>query len=113
MHSSFFLAAAIAAAVTTVNAAAVCARNVTDTTANLTVAMIRSAPPNWPMPLLTYNWTGVQLNISETVDEGINLIQEAADAGAGLVTFPELWFPGYVEYSAFSHQFLIFEKSLK
>lgn len=73
---------------------AVVSNSSADSTANLTVAMVRSAPPNWPMPLLTYNWTGVKLNISETVDAGIGLIHKAAEEGAGMITFPELWFPG-------------------
>lgn len=75
-------------------AAAIFNSSVSPANANLTVALVRSAPPNWPMPLLTYDWTGAELNISETVDEGIRLIKVAAHEGAGMVTFPELWFPG-------------------
>lgn len=61
---------------------------------NLTVAMVRSPPPNWPLPILNANWTGMVLNISQTVEEGIELIDQAAEKGANLITFPELWFPG-------------------
>ena len=66
---------------------------------NVTVAMVRAAPPNWPMPIFNFNWTGVELNISETVDKGIMYIKDAASQGADIVTFPELWFPGYVSIS--------------
>lgn len=66
----------------------------TATSNNLTVAMIRAAPPNWPLPLLNKDWTGITLNISETVDYGIELMHEAAASGANIVSFPELWFPG-------------------
>lgn len=61
---------------------------------NFTVAMVRSAPSNWPMPLMNMDWSGTVLNISETVDYGIELIRKAADEGADMITFPELWFPG-------------------
>lgn len=64
-------------------------------TSNLTVAMVRIPPPNWPLPLLNKDWTGIKLNISETVDHGISLMKEAAAEGANMVLFPELWFPGY------------------
>lgn len=36
--------------------------------------------------------TGINLNISETVDAAVTLIKEAADGGADVVTVPELWF---------------------
>ncbi|KAG9605600.1 hypothetical protein KCU77_g3598, partial [Aureobasidium melanogenum] len=52
------------------------------------------------MPLTTYNWTGVQLNISQTVDYSIEVVQKAADEGAGLISFPELWFPGFPKGNA-------------
>jgi nitrilase len=61
---------------------------------NFTVAMVRQPPPNWPMPILNMDWTGVVMNISEAVDDGIRLMHKAAEGGANLVTFPELWFPG-------------------
>ena len=61
---------------------------------NLTVALLRAAPPNWPLPILNRNWTGVKLNISETVDAGIDYIHHAAGQGADVISFPELWFPG-------------------
>lgn len=61
---------------------------------NFTVAMVRSAPPNWPTPLLNMDWTGITMNISQTVDYGIELVQKAAQEGADMITFPELWFPG-------------------
>lgn len=64
------------------------------TSNNLTVAMIRAAPPNWPLPILNKDWTGITLNISETVDYGIELMHDAAASGAHIVSFPELWFPG-------------------
>jgi predicted amidohydrolase len=42
------------------------------------------------------DWTGIKLNLSETVDSGISLMKQAAAEGADMVLFPELWFPGYV-----------------
>lgn len=62
---------------------------------NLTLAAVRRSPANWPMPMMNKNWTGVTLDINATVDLGVSLIQEAAAKGARVVTFPEVWFPGY------------------
>lgn len=61
---------------------------------NLTVALVRSPPPNWPLPITNYDYTGINFNISEAVDAGIKLINEAKSNGSDLVVFPELWFPG-------------------
>ncbi|CAG8165341.1 unnamed protein product [Penicillium salamii] len=69
--------------------------NAIDDNQNLTVALVRSAPPNWPLPLLSYNWTGIKINITESVDQGIHLIDDASNNGAGMIVFPELWFPGF------------------
>lgn len=63
---------------------------------NLTVAIVRAPPANWPLPVMNKKWTGVEFNLNATVDKAVNLIEEAAGAGASLVVFPELWFPGYV-----------------
>ncbi|RAO70225.1 uncharacterized protein BHQ10_006237 [Talaromyces amestolkiae] len=62
---------------------------------NFTIAMVRTYPPNWPLPLLSSNWTGITMNISQAVDKAVDLIQEASHENASLVLFPELWFPGY------------------
>ncbi|PSN61456.1 aliphatic nitrilase-like protein [Corynespora cassiicola Philippines] len=62
---------------------------------NLTVAIVRAEPVNWPMPIMNTNWTGRQFDLNATVTKGIRLIEEAASNGANLVVFPELWFPGY------------------
>jgi nitrilase len=72
--------------------------NVTDTTdySNLTVALVRAAPPGFPSPILSRNYTGLTFDLNGTVEYGIKLIEEAATNGANLVVFPELWFPGYV-----------------
>lgn len=64
------------------------------TSSNLAIAMVRAAPPNWPKPLLNYNWSGIELNISEAIDAGIGYIEAAAAQGADAITFSELWFPG-------------------
>lgn len=61
---------------------------------NLTVALVRTPPPNWPLPLLNYDYTGIMFNISECVDAGIALIHDAKSRGADALIFPELWFPG-------------------
>lgn len=61
---------------------------------NLTVAIVRAAPANWPMPLLNKNWTGVEFDLNATVAKGVALIKEAAGNDANLIVFPELWFPG-------------------
>ena len=61
---------------------------------NLTVAIVRAEPANWPMPIMNHDWTGRQFDLNATVTKGIRLIEEAASNGANLVVFPELWFPG-------------------
>jgi hypothetical protein len=61
---------------------------------NVTVAMVRSAPPSWPMPIFNFDWTGTQLNITQIALEGARLMEKAKSEGADLITFPELWFPG-------------------
>ncbi len=63
---------------------------------NLTAALVRSAPVNWPSPILNKNSTGVSLDLNATVNYGVELIGEAASRGANLVVFPETWFPGQV-----------------
>ncbi len=76
------------------SAAATC--NITDPTdySNLTVALVRAAPPGFPAPILSRNYTGLHFDLNATVAFGIQLIEEAASNGANLVVFPELWFPG-------------------
>jgi hypothetical protein len=61
---------------------------------NLTVAIVRAAPVNWPAPIENKTWTGVSLDLNATVAYGVELISEAASNGANLVVFPETWFPG-------------------
>lgn len=73
---------------------ALAALNATVENTNLTVALVRTAPPNWPLPVLNRNWTGIELNISETVDAGFGHVATAAAQGADRISFPELWFPG-------------------
>jgi hypothetical protein len=63
---------------------------------NLTVALVRAPPANWPLALMNKNWTGVKFDLNNTVDKGVDLIKVAAQNGANLIVFPELWFPGYV-----------------
>lgn len=67
------------------------------TTTNLTVALVRAPPANWPVPLLNKNWTSPATtpSLNATIAKALNLIATASDAGASLVVFPELWFPGY------------------
>ncbi|KAK8179888.1 aliphatic nitrilase [Phyllosticta capitalensis] len=71
---------------------------------NLTAALVRTPPPNWPLPITNYDYTGIKFNISEAVDAGIGLINSAKSQGADLVVFPELWFPGFPKGSD-SHQY--------
>jgi nitrilase len=54
----------------------------------------RAPPPNWPMPLENQDWMGIIIDISQSIQRGIELIHEAKANGATLVAFPELWFPG-------------------
>jgi hypothetical protein len=61
---------------------------------NLTVALVRAAPANWPAPILNKNWTDVSLDLDATITFAVDLITEAATTGANLVVFPETWFPG-------------------
>ncbi len=60
----------------------------------LTVAPVRSAPVNWPSPILNKNWTGVSLDLNSTINYSVELINEAASRGGSLVVFHETWFPG-------------------
>ncbi|KAF2159220.1 hypothetical protein M409DRAFT_37986 [Zasmidium cellare ATCC 36951] len=62
---------------------------------NFTVAVVRAPPPNWPLPILSTNWTGITLNLSQAVDKGIELVADSARSNASLISFPELWFPAY------------------
>ncbi|KAL2820935.1 aliphatic nitrilase-like protein [Aspergillus cavernicola] len=62
---------------------------------NLTVAVVRAPPANWPLPVMNKNWTGIDFDLNATVSKAVHLIEEAAGNGANLVIFPELWFPGY------------------
>ena len=62
----------------------------------LKVALVRCPPPNWPLPLQNRDWTGIRIDISQTIEVSLRLMREAKDAGATLITFPELWFPGSV-----------------
>lgn len=61
---------------------------------NLTVAVVRAPPVNWPLPLMNKNWTNVQFDLKATVDKAVDLIEQAAQNEANLIVFPELWFPG-------------------
>jgi len=61
---------------------------------NIKVALVRTPPPNWPMPLESQDWTGLKIDINQSVQRGIELIKEAKANGATLIAFPELWFPG-------------------
>ncbi|KAL1625086.1 hypothetical protein SLS56_007513 [Neofusicoccum ribis] len=67
----------------------------TTTPSNLTVALVRAPPANWPSPILNKNWTHHPFDLNATVAKATTLITPAAAAGAHLVVFPELWFPGY------------------
>ncbi|GME64417.1 Aliphatic nitrilase [Neofusicoccum parvum] len=67
----------------------------TTTPSNLTVALVRAPPANWPSPILNKNWTHHPFDLNATVAKATTLISRAAAAGAHLVVFPELWFPGY------------------
>jgi hypothetical protein len=62
---------------------------------NVTLAAVRAPPVNWPLPILNKNWDGVQFDINGTVDLGVRYVRRAAQDGARLVAFPEVWFPGY------------------
>ena len=63
---------------------------------NLTVALVRAPPPGFPLPLLNRNYTGLNFDLNATVTDAEAFIEEAAQNGANLIVFPELWFPGYV-----------------
>lgn len=39
------------------------------------------------------------LDLDKTIDKAEKLIREAAEAGAKLIAFPEVWFPGYPWYA--------------
>lgn len=94
MHASLFISllglpAALAGAVPNV-----LRRSPTPDYNNLTVALVRTEPVNWPLPVMNKTWTGVKFDLNGTVAKGVSLVKEAAANGANLVVFPELWFPG-------------------
>ncbi|KAF7552877.1 hypothetical protein G7Z17_g4022 [Cylindrodendrum hubeiense] len=60
---------------------------------SLTAAMIRASPALWTQPITSRVYNGV--DIDATTNLGVKYIDRAADEGADLVAFPELWFPGY------------------
>ncbi|KAF2008951.1 carbon-nitrogen hydrolase [Aaosphaeria arxii CBS 175.79] len=62
---------------------------------NLTVALVRAPPPNWPLPIDNKDYRGVDLNMTAVVETGISLMHAARANGADVVAFPELWFPGH------------------
>ncbi|PYI26080.1 carbon-nitrogen hydrolase [Aspergillus indologenus CBS 114.80] len=62
---------------------------------NLTVAVVRAPPANWPLPVMNKNWTDIPFDLNATVAKAVDYIAEAASNGANLIVFPELWFPGY------------------
>ncbi|KAH7329654.1 aliphatic nitrilase [Stachybotrys elegans] len=62
---------------------------------NVTLAAVRAPPVNWPLPILNKNWDGVKFDINGTIDLGVSYVERAAQNGARLVAFPEVWFPGY------------------
>ncbi|KAJ5900154.1 hypothetical protein N7495_004898 [Penicillium taxi] len=41
------------------------------------------------------NWTDVEFDLDGSVSKAVQLVHQAAENGANLVVFPELWFPGY------------------
>ena len=63
---------------------------------SLKVALVRCPPPNWPMPLESQDWTGIKIDINQSVDRAIELIEAGKANDAHLIAFPELWFPGSV-----------------
>lgn len=65
-------------------------------TSNLTIALLRAPPPQWPLPIYEYDWGSIRPNLTSSVDAGIEYIKETKKNGANWILFPELWFPGYV-----------------
>jgi hypothetical protein len=62
---------------------------------NLTIAAVRKAPVNWPLPMLNKDWDSVTLDLNASVNLGIDLIKKASENQARVIGFPEVWFPGY------------------
>ncbi|GKZ26572.1 hypothetical protein AbraIFM66951_002630 [Aspergillus brasiliensis] len=62
---------------------------------NLTIAMVRAPPPSWPLPIYSYNWTGITPNLNSSIDKAIDYMHKAKEDGANWILFPELWFPGF------------------
>lgn len=65
-------------------------------TSNLTIALLRAPPPQWPLPIYEYDWGSIRPNLTSSVDAGIEYIKEAKKNGANWILFPKSWFPGYV-----------------
>ena len=65
-------------------------------TSNLTIAILRASPPQWPLPIYEYDKGLIRPHLTSSVDAGIEYIKEAKKNGVNWLLFPELWFPGYV-----------------
>ncbi|KAJ5088462.1 aliphatic nitrilase [Penicillium angulare] len=68
----------------------------TSNDSNLTVALVRAPPPDWPLPVYSYKWDDIMPNLNSSIDKAIDYMHEAKENGANWILFPELWFPGYV-----------------
>ncbi|GAA6041352.1 hypothetical protein JCM8097_007679 [Rhodosporidiobolus ruineniae] len=93
------LAASTASGSPILSANALDRRAIPSDLSNLTVAAVRVPPVNWRLPILDFNFTGNAFDLNGTVDYGVELIGQAAAAGASVVAFPECWFPGYPKSS--------------
>lgn len=58
------------------------------------IAAVREPPVNFALPI-GINKTWVDLNLSATIDQALEIIEEAKGEGVSLLAFPELYFPGY------------------
>ncbi|KAL4937065.1 hypothetical protein BDV06DRAFT_227295 [Aspergillus oleicola] len=70
---------------------------------NLTMAMVRAPPPDWPLPIYKPDWTGVMPNLNSSIGRGIKYMHEAKENGANWILFPELWFPGFPKGAPFNN----------
>ncbi|OAA58183.1 Nitrilase/cyanide hydratase and apolipoprotein N-acyltransferase [Cordyceps fumosorosea ARSEF 2679] len=67
--------------------------------------MVSTSSPSSKITIAVTQAEPVWLDLEATVDKTCKLIAEAAKNGAKIITFPEVWIPGYPAWIWYSHPF--------